>query len=511
MLFADVKGSMELAEQLDPEEWHQILRSLLRRSSPTACIASRARSNQYTGDGIMALFGAPIAHEDHAQRACYAALQLRDEIARYATEVQARARRRLLDPHGPQLGRGRRRQDRRRSAHGLHRAGPHRRPGAAHGEPRRAEHLLPDARRRRALVAGYFALDDLGAFQVKGVERAGAASSSSPASARSRTRFDVARARGLSRFVGRDADMQALEAALGAGAGRQRPGRRHRRRGGHGQEPPVLRVPRALPGARADRQRGRARVAHGKNIPFLPMLEVVPQLLRHHRRRSPTDVVREKIAGRLLLIDESFRELLPVVFEFFGVPDPERPPPRMDPEAQAAPALRGPAQGRARAAASSSQPVTLIEDLHWIDAGSEAFLEQWVDAIAGSRGLLLLNFRPEYHAALDAASRTTGRSRWRRWARGGARAARRSARSRCEPRRAWPTTIHERTGGNPFFTEEVVQSLIESGALAGHARQLPAGDADRAARSAAHGAGAACCPHRSTRRSARSRSCRRRR
>ena len=88
MLFADVKGSMELAEQLDPEEWHRDPRSLLRRSSPTACTASRARSNQYTGDGIMALFGAPIAHEDHAQRACYAALHLRDEIARYATEVK---------------------------------------------------------------------------------------------------------------------------------------------------------------------------------------------------------------------------------------------------------------------------------------------------------------------------------------------------------------------------------------------------------------------------------------
>jgi len=86
-MFADVKGSMKLAEQLDPEEWHaildrffQILTDGVHRFEGTV--------NQYTGDGIMALFGAPIAHEDHAQRACYAALHLRDEIARYATEVK---------------------------------------------------------------------------------------------------------------------------------------------------------------------------------------------------------------------------------------------------------------------------------------------------------------------------------------------------------------------------------------------------------------------------------------
>ena len=83
--------------------------------------------------------------------------------------------------------------------------------------------------------------------------------------------------------------------------------------------------------------------------------------------------------------DESFRELLPVVFEFFGVPDPERRLPRMDPEAKQRAALRDPAQGSVREGNVASQLVTLIEDLHWIDAGSEAFLEQLVDAIAGSR------------------------------------------------------------------------------------------------------------------------------
>ncbi len=87
VLFADVKGSMELAEQLDPEQWHQILDRFFQILSD-GVHRFEGTVNQYTSDGIMALFGAPIAHEDHAQRACFAALHLRAELTRYATEVK---------------------------------------------------------------------------------------------------------------------------------------------------------------------------------------------------------------------------------------------------------------------------------------------------------------------------------------------------------------------------------------------------------------------------------------
>jgi class 3 adenylate cyclase len=87
VLFADVKGSMELAEQVDPEEWHRILDRFFQILTE-GVHRFEGTVNQYTGDGIMALFGAPIAHEDHAQRACYAALHLRDELRRYADELR---------------------------------------------------------------------------------------------------------------------------------------------------------------------------------------------------------------------------------------------------------------------------------------------------------------------------------------------------------------------------------------------------------------------------------------
>ncbi len=81
VLFADVKSSMELAEALDPEDWHRILECFFEILSD-GVHRFEGTVNQYTGDGIMALFGAPIAHEDHAQRACYAALHLTDHSRR---------------------------------------------------------------------------------------------------------------------------------------------------------------------------------------------------------------------------------------------------------------------------------------------------------------------------------------------------------------------------------------------------------------------------------------------
>jgi class 3 adenylate cyclase len=87
VLFADVKGSMELAEQVDPEEWHRILERFFEILTE-GVHRFEGTVNQYTGDGIMALFGAPIAHEDHARRACYAALHISDGLRRYGNELR---------------------------------------------------------------------------------------------------------------------------------------------------------------------------------------------------------------------------------------------------------------------------------------------------------------------------------------------------------------------------------------------------------------------------------------
>jgi class 3 adenylate cyclase/tetratricopeptide (TPR) repeat protein len=461
VLFADVKGSMALAEGMGAEEWHALMDGFF------AVLADGVHRfegtvNQYTGDGIMALFGAPIAHEDHAQRACYAALQLRDALAAYGREVKRRHGLGFsvrMGLHSGEVVVGKIGDDLRMDYTAQ---------GHAVGLAARMQELAsPDTvyltGRTAELVAGYFTLDDLGPFAVKGVadpvpvfqlQGLGAV----------RTRFDASRARGLTRFVGRDDDMRTLDVAL------------ERACAGNGQVVGVV----AEAGTGKSRlcfeflERCRAKglrvlvgggVAHGKNIPLLPILQVFREYYGITERDSD-QLVREKIAGRLLLFAEECREVLPILFDFFGAPDPRNPPPRMDPEARQR-QLFGVLRQVTQRDVTLGPVVTLIEDLHWIDAASEAWLEEMVDAVGGgSQRLLIVNFRPEYRAAWMQKS----------WYRQipllplGPEAIRELLADLlgADPSLAGlAESIHARTAGNPFFTEEVVQSLVEGGHLEG--------------------------------------------
>jgi class 3 adenylate cyclase len=462
VLFADVKGSMELAEQLGAEVWHGILERFF------ALLADgihrfEGTVNQYTGDGIMALFGAPIAHEDHAQRACFAALALRDQLRDFARELKRThgvdfATRIGINSGDVVVGKigDDLRMDYTAQGHTV-------------GLAQRMEALASGGSiylsgHTAALASGYFALEDLGEFEIKGaseplhvfeLQDVGTA----------RTRFDLSRARGLVRFVGRDAEMQTLEAAL------------ERTRRNEGQVIGVV----ADAGTGKSRlcfefaERARAAgvrvmeghcVAHGKNLPLLPVLEVVRGYFAIEEGDDDR-TAREKIAGRLLLLDDSYRDMLPVLFDFLGVPDPEAPPLDVSPEARQR-HLFALLHRLARAGGASGDEVGLVcfEDLHWIDAASEAWLTEWVNATFGSRTLLLLNFRPEYHA--DWMSR----AHYQQIA-----LTPLSAEAiqellvdligSHESTHGLAERIHAHTSGNPFFAEEVVQTLIESGQLQG--------------------------------------------
>jgi class 3 adenylate cyclase/tetratricopeptide (TPR) repeat protein len=460
VLFADVKGSMELAEQLDPEEWSKIMQRFFQILAD-GVERFEGFVDKFTGDGIMALFGAPIAHEDHAQRACYAALHLRDELKRYATELRLSRGLDFSVRMGLNSGNvvvGRIGDDLRMeyTAQG-HTVGL-----AQRMEQVAAAHAICLSEATAKAVSGYFALHDLGPARIKGASELLRVFELEGMSTL-RTRLEVARSRGLTRFVGRDAEMDVLEAALA------------RARAGNGQVIGLV----AEAGVGKSRlcyeftERCRAAgmrviegrcASYGKNIPLLPIL----QIFRHYYGITEHDsdrTAREKIAGHLLLLDEAYREVLPVVFEFFGVPDPDRPVPRLDPEAkqrQLVGVLRNVVQHGAE------DTVALIEDLHWIDGASAAWLEQWVDAVAGARIVLVVNFRPEFEAAwmrksyyqqLALAPLSTQ----------AVHQLLESLLGRDPSIAGLADAIHARTGGNPFFTEEVVQSLIESGKLQGSA------------------------------------------
>src|SRR5262249_8198622 len=271
------------------------------------------------------------------------------------------------------------------------------------------------------------------------------------------------RARGLSAFVGRDREMAALDAAL------------ERARGGSGQVVGVV----GEPGTGKSRlcaefvESCRARgipvlegrgVAHGKAIPMLPMLEMWRSSYEIGDGDSP-ETTRAKIADRLLGLDERFREMLRFDFGLFGVPDPGNPSPAIDPE-QRQKRIHGVLKRILHHPANSGLRVILLEDLHWFDGASDAYLETTVENMPATRNLLLVTFRPEYQAAwmqhphyqqlalqpLDPE----------------AIHALLHDQLGQDPRvAALPEIIHPRANGNPVFVEEVVQSLVEGGQLAG--------------------------------------------
>jgi len=409
----------------------------------------------------MALFGAPIAHEDHAQRACYAALHLRDEIRRYADQLRVTHGLNLAVRMGLNSGEvvvGRIGDDLRMDYTAQ---------GHTVGLAARMEQLAQPGtvlltEQTAGLVSGYFRLRDLGPMEVRGAgeplhvsELEGVGSV--------RARLDISRARGFSKFVGRQSEMAALEAAL------------ERAVAGSGQVVGVV----GEPGAGKSRlcfeltERCRARdipvyearaLPHGKTIPLLPILDLTRAYFGI-TERDTARACRDKIAGRMVLLETKLAEAVPLMFDFLGVPDPERPSPALAPEArqrQLFEVIR-----RMMRARSGQEPALLVfEDLHWIDGASEAFLENFVEGVPGTRTLILLNFRPEYHARwmqksyyqqlpllplgpeavaalltdlLGAAPSLEGLAR----------------------------LIRDRTGGNPFFIEELVHSLVERGKLEG--------------------------------------------
>jgi class 3 adenylate cyclase/tetratricopeptide (TPR) repeat protein len=460
VLFADVKGSMDLAEELGPEEWRRLLDEFFAILTE-GVHRFEGTVNQYTGDGIMALFGAPIAHEDHAQRACWAALHLRDALRRYADRVRVKRGLSFSTRIGLNSGEvvvGKIGDDLRMdyAAQG-HTVGLAQRMEAL-AEPGTVCLTEHTAR----LVGGYFQLRDLGPLVVKGVreplrlhvlEGAGV----------HRTRLDVSRARGFSRFVARQEEMAVLEAALA------------RSLDGHGQVVGVV----AEPGVGKSRlcfefaERCRARglrvqeahaVAHGKTVPFLTVLEYLRADYGITDRDSPL-AVREKVTGRLLVLDPELADALPLFFDFLGVPDPDRPALRLDSEArqrQLFAALR-----RVMHAQSRREPmVAVIEDLHWNDAASEAFLAHWVEVLDGTRTLLVANFRPEYHADWMERSYYQRLSLLPLGPEASAELLR-DLLGDDESLVGLPERIHRRTGGNPFFIEEMVQQLVEAGHLEG--------------------------------------------
>jgi class 3 adenylate cyclase/tetratricopeptide (TPR) repeat protein len=460
VLFADLKGSTELIRDLDPEAAQHLLDPALQRMMD-AVHRFEGTVNQVLGDGIMALFGAPIAHEDHALRACYAALAMQAELRRYAEEV------RHSQGLEVQLRVGLNSGDVvvRTIGNDLHM--DYSAVGQTTHLAARMEQLatpgtirLPAATLR--LVEALVRVTALGPMPVKGLTEPVEVFELLGATPVHR-RLQASVARGLTRFVGRDQELAALRHAL-AQAGQ-----------GHGQLVALLgeagvgksRLVYEFVHGHATqgwRVLESASVSYGRATPYFPVIDLFKRYA-HLDDADDTRTIRAKVTGQVLTLDETLQDTLPALLALLDALPDGSPFRELDPAQRRQRTLT--ALKRVLLRESQVQPLLLVfEDLHWIDTETQALLDSLVESLPTAQILLLVNYRPEYQHAWGSKTYYT---QLRLDPLPPASAAEiLQALLGDDPSLASLTPLLiARTAGNPFFLEESVRTLVEIGVLVG--------------------------------------------
>src|SRR5712692_7788781 len=390
VLFADLKGSMELLADRDPEEARRILDPVLELMME-AVHRYEGTVNQVMGDGIMALFGAPVAHEDHAVRACFGALRMQNAVRRYSEdlrrshglEVQIRVGLNSGEVVVRSIG-----SDLRMDYTAVGQT--------THLAARMEQLAAPGSTRLTAdtlgLAEGFVDVNALGPVPVRGLgepvevyELVGAGAA--------RTRLQAAARRGLFRFVGRNGETEQLCAALEK-AGQAR-----------GQvvavvgEPGVGKSRLSYEFTRSHRTRGwlileASSVSYGKATPYLPIIDVLKAYFKIDDRDDHRGI-REKVTGKLITLDEALKPLLPALLALIDITIEDAQWQALDPAQRRQRTLD--AVKRLLLRESQAQPLLLvIEDLHWVDSETQAVLDGLIESVPSARVLILVNYRPEY-------------------------------------------------------------------------------------------------------------------
>lgn len=458
-LFADIKNSMDLIEDLDPEEAREIIDPALHLMME-AVHRYEGYVAQSLGDGIFALFGAPLACEDHPQRAIYAALRMQEESSRWAETLRREKGVNLQIRVGINTGEVVVRSIHRDDLHTDYTPIGHATSLAARMESLAAPGSILVSEHTHRLAEGYFDFTDLGPARVKGVSEpihiyqvAGVGPL--------RTRLQVAARRGLVRFIGRRHELQQLGRALEhAKAGR---GSLVGVRGAPGVGKSRLFHEFKLTASSGCLVLETFSFSHGKAYAYLPLIE----LLKSYFHIVPQDDERkrrEKITGKVLTLDRGLEDTLPYLFSLLGVQEPHSPIYQIDRQVRRRRTFGSIARLLLRE--SQNQPLIIIcEDLHWIDNETYAFLLSQLEQLTTTHILLLVNYRPEFRHQWDDKPYFTQlqlEPLGRQDAEELLAALLRLEESPSPPIRQ---LILEKAEGNPLFMEEIVLTLREQNLL----------------------------------------------
>jgi class 3 adenylate cyclase len=450
VLFADVVRSMDIAAELGPERLREIMTALFNCS---AGIVRRygGTVDKFTGDGVMAVFGAPIALEDHAMRACLAALSIQHEAGQLAKEVALRDGETFAVRVGLNSG---------RVIAGEIGSGPtaYTAVGEEVGIAQRMESAAPPggvmvSESTAQLVGDLVALSDLEPVCIKGRE--------DPVPARRLLAVNSHSGvvgRGELSLVGRHWEIAAVEGVL------------ERAVDGHG----------GVVGVVGSAGMGKSRLvreivssaitkgvdvfsafceSHAREVPF----QVVGELLRAGTGVADADGETARARLRGVLPDDADSQDLLLLYDLLGVADPDVAVPSIDPDARR---RRLTALVNAASLARTKSAVYVIEDAHWIDGVSESMLADFMAVVPQTRSLVMVTYRPEYHGALSrvAGGQTIALAPL---SESDSKALIVEQLGNDPSVAALVETIADRAAGNPFFAQELMRDLVEQGALRG--------------------------------------------
>jgi class 3 adenylate cyclase/uncharacterized protein YcbX len=458
VLFADIKGSMELIEDLDPEDARAIVDPALKLMMD-AVHHYDGFVAQSTGDGIFALFGAPVAREDHPQRALYAALRMQEGLKRYSDRIRSAGHLPVQVRVGVNTGevvvRALQTDDSRADYVPV---------GHSTSLAARMQALAPvgsiaTTEKVRQMCEGYFTFKSLGPTRVKGVTdpiNVYEATGVGPL----RTRLQRSAGRGFTRFVGRDREIDTLKRSADLA------------RDGHGQ----------IVAAIAEAGIGKSRlffeftaisrsgwmiletfsVSHGKAQPFVPLIDLLQDYFGINAGDS-SRTRREKMAGRIAVLDRTLEDTLPYLFSLLAPVEGDDPLADLESGVKTRRTLD--AIKRILLRESLNQPLMVIfEDLHWIDEHTQQFLNLLADSIGTTKLLLLVNYRPEYSHQWNSKTYYT-QVRLDPLGHESAEVMLTALLGEGDDLAALKKLIIEKTEGTPFFMEEMVQVLLDEGAL----------------------------------------------
>jgi len=456
VFFADVANYTTLSEKLDPEEVHQIMDGCFKILMDEIH-RYEGTINQFTGDGVMALFGAPISHEDHAQRACFAALAVQKAISLYGKKIEKDCSIEFVMRIGLNSGPvivGSIGDDLRMDYTAI---------GDTTNLASRMENLARPgtvliSENTQKLVKDYFELKPFGKLDIKGKEEPQKAYELiKPGEIE--TRIDASAAKGLTRFVGRKRSLPALMEPLekvksGSGQVVGIVGE-----AGVGKSRLLLEMKNRLPKDEYIWLEGRC-IHYGGSMAYLPILDI----LRSYFDIQEGDrefIIKKKMEEKILQLDERIKRSLSPFQELLSVKVDDEYYLQLDltvKKLRKFEAIRD-----LLIKESENQPIiVVIEDLHWMDKTSGEFIQYLIDSLPNSRIMLILLYRPEYTHQWGSKSYYTkiGLDQL------GTTSSSKLVQVILEDGVAVPELrdlVLSKAGGNPLFVEEITHSLLENG------------------------------------------------